>query len=87
MTVTPIGNFLLVKPKTAQDELKGGLVLPENVAQDRSDMGEVIAKGPDATIEPGTFVIYNKYSPDEILIDEVKHLLIDQKDIMATYAV
>jgi chaperonin GroES len=86
MTVTPLGNFLLVRPKTAQDEIKGGLVIPDTVAQDRTDMGEVIARGDDTTIQVGTKVIFNKYAPDEIFIDEVKHLLINQTDILATYA-
>lgn len=85
MIVTPVGNMLLVLPKSAQDELKGGLVIPDNVIQDRADMGEVIAKGDEATLPIGTKIIFNKYSPEEIFIDDVKHLLIDQKDIMATY--
>lgn len=85
MIVTPVGRMLLVLPKNAQDELKGGLVIPDNVAQDRPDMGEVVACGDETTMQVGTMVIYNKYSPDEIFIDEKKHLLINQADILATY--
>lgn len=85
MIVTPRGKFLLVKPLSAQDNLKGGLVIPDTVSQDRPDMGIVIAKGEEAKVETGSNVIFNKYAPDEIFIDEVKHLLINQDDILATY--
>lgn len=82
--VNPIGSQLLVKPLTAQDNLKGGLVLPDNVTQDRSDQGEVVSKGDDATIPPGTRIIFNKYAAEELFIGDVKYLLVSQDDVLAT---
>lgn len=83
--VSPLGNQLLVKPFTAQDNLQGGLVTPDNVVQDRSDTGEVISKGEEATLAPGTKIIFNKYAAEEIFLGDVKHLLVSQDDVMAIY--
>ena len=82
--VNPLGRVLLVKPHTAQDSLKGGLVLPDNVTQDRSDQGVVVSRGDESTIDAGTKVIFNRYSAEELFIDDVKYLLVNQDDVFAT---
>lgn len=88
--VIPLGSMVLVRPFLAADKVKGGLVLPSDVKQDRPDSGTVAACGPEAgRVQPGDKVILNRYSADEALIEEdgvdVKYLLLEESEIFAKF--
>lgn len=93
MKLKPLHDNVVVKPSSAEDMTKSGIVLPETANKERPERGEVIAVGPGKTLENGKTnplnvkigdkVVFKKYSPDEIKIDNEKFLLVNESDILA----
>ena len=93
MKLRPLGDRVVVKPLSQDEVTKSGIILPETVDKERPERGEVIATGPGKTLDNGTTapmgvkvgdkVVFKKYSPDEVKIDNEEYLLISESDIMA----
>ncbi len=93
MNLRPLGDRVVVKPLTQDEVTKSGIILPETVDKDRPERGEVIAIGPGKVLDNGAFapmgvkvgekIVFKKYSPDEVKIDNVEYLLVAESDIMA----
>lgn len=88
----PLGDRIVVKPTTAKDVTKGGIVLPDT-AKERPQEGEVIAVGPGKTLENGKVVplevkvgdkiIYSKYGGSEVKIGTEEFVVLRQDDVLA----
>lgn len=93
MKLKPLSNNVIVKPLAAEEVTKSGIVLPETGEKERPEKGEIIACGPGKMTEQGTLlkmsvkvgdkVIFKKYSPDEIKIDDEDYLVLSESDIVA----
>ncbi len=93
MKLRPLGDRIVVKPLTQEEVTKSGIILPETVDKERPERGEVIAIGPGKVLDNGAFapvgvkvgdkVVFKKYSPDEVKIDNVDYLVVAESDIMA----
>lgn len=93
MKLKPLHDNVVVKPSSAEEMTKSGIVLPETANKEKPERGEVIAVGPGKTLENGKTiplnvkvgdkVVFKKYSPDEIKIDDEKFLLVNESDILA----
>lgn len=75
MQVKPLGNRILVKPKTAEEVTASGIVLPAGNDQDKKTQGAIVAVGGGEAIaklglKVGDTVVFGKYSGDEIEVDE-----------------
>lgn len=92
MKLRPLGDRVVVKPVVEDEVTKSGIILPGTVEKERPEKGEVIAVGPgkmldDGKIAPmsvkvGDMIVFKKYSPDEVKIDKVEHLMISESDIL-----
>lgn len=84
-TIKPLGENVLVKIIKEDLKTKSGIVLPENVAQEKPQEGKVVAVGDDKKIKvkKGKKVIFAKYSGTEIKINEEEHLILKSEDILA----
>lgn len=92
MQLQPLHSYVIVKPLIDETITKAGLVLPDTVDKGKPEKGEVIACGPGKlldngqlapmSIKPGQKVMFRKYSPDEIKVDNVEYLVIREEDIM-----
>ena len=83
MNIRPIGENILVKPDKISETTKGGIFLAEKV-KDRPEYGEVVALGTeDFNVKVGDRVIFKKYAPDEVEIDEEKYLVMTEDAILA----
>lgn len=84
-TIMPLGENVLVKIVKEDLKTESGIVLPENVAQEKPQEGKVIAIGDDKKInvKKGQKVIFAKYSGTEIKINETEHLILKSEDILA----
>lgn len=90
--IKPLNERVVVKPITAEEKTKGGIVLPDT-AKDKPQEGEVVAVGPGRILENGTRVppevkvgdrvIFSKYSGTEIKIDGEEYLILRESDILA----
>jgi chaperonin GroES len=90
--IQPIGNRVLVKPDEIEEKTSGGLVLPPSASEEqRPETGIVVKLGKGKIdgkeisfeVSVGDRIYFKKYSPDEILIDEDKYLLLNEEDILA----
>lgn len=89
----PLGDRVIVKPAAKEEMTKAGILLPDTVDKERPEHGEVIAVGPGKTLETGQVapmsikigdkVVFKKYGPDEVKVDDVDYLVISESDVMA----
>ncbi len=93
MKIKPLGDHVIVKPITEDEVTKAGIVLPDTVDKDRPEKGEVVAVGEGRllnngerapmSVKVGDKVVFKKYSPDEIKVDDEEYLVISESDILA----
>ena len=84
---------ILIKPIEQSEQTKGGIILPKTVDKDRPEQGKVIAVGPgkkDSTgniisveLKEGQKVLFTKYGPTEIKVNDKEYLIAKQEDILA----
>lgn len=95
MKIKPLHDNVIVKPSNTEEITASGIVLPETAIKEKPERGEVVAVGPGKRMENGMLspvslkigdkVIFKKYSPDEIKIDNKEYLLIKEDDILAIF--
>ena len=87
----PIGDRLLIKPIDAAEVTSGGVIMPD-LAQETTNQGEVIARGPGKLLENGQrghmqtkvgdIGGYAKFGTNKITIDEVDYVTIKEQDTL-----
>jgi len=91
MNVKPLRDKVLVKPLEEEEKTKSGIVLP-GTAKEKPQKGKVVAVGSGRIAEDeiiplevkeGDTIIYEKYGPTEIKIDNEDYLIIKEDDILA----
>lgn len=91
--LSPLGDHVIVKALVESKTTVSGIVLPDTVEKERAEKGEVLAVGTGKLLDNGTRapmsvkagdkIIFKKYSPDEIKVDNVEYLVIKEEDIIA----
>lgn len=89
----PLHDHLIVKPLSEEQSTKAGIILPDTMDKERPEKGEVIAVGPGKfnedgeripmSVTVGDKIIFKKYSPSEIKIDDEKFLVLEESDVLA----
>lgn len=93
MNLRPLNDRLIVKALPKEEVTASGIIIPDTVDKERPEQGEVIAVGPgklkdDGTrvpmsIKAGEKVMFKKYAPDEVKIDNEEYLVLSEYDILA----
>lgn len=93
MKLNPISDNIIVVPEKKELKTKGGILLPESVEKEKPQVGEVIAAGPGKLsengervkmqVKKGDMVLFTKYSPQEIKMDDKEYLILKEDDILA----
>lgn len=93
MKIKPLFSNVIVKPISEDEITKSGIVLPDTVDKEKPEKGEVVAVGEGKILDSGQRspmsvkigdkVMFKKYSPDEIKIDDEELLVINESDILA----
>ncbi len=91
MTLKPLTDHLIVKP--LKEVKKSGLVLPETAEKEKPERGEVVAVGPGRVLDNGNHlamslkvgdkILFKKYAPDEIKIEEEEYLVLSESEVIA----
>lgn len=91
--ITPLHDYVLVEPFKQEEMTKGGIVIPETAREERAIKGKVIAVGPGKVnekgevvkipVKEGQIVLFKKYAPDEIKIDNQEYYFVRADDILA----
>lgn len=93
MKIRPLANNVVVRPATKEETTKSGIVIPDTANQEKPEKGQVIAIGEGKRLEDGSLspmsvkigetVMFKKYSPDEVKIEDEEYLILNESDIIA----
>ncbi|MBN2329206.1 MAG: co-chaperone GroES [Candidatus Omnitrophica bacterium] len=92
MAVKPLSDRILVKRLEEQEEVKGGIIIPDT-AKEKPQEAEVIAVGPGrrndegnripVELKAGQRVLISKYGGTDVKLDGVEHVILREDDILA----
>ena len=92
MKIKPLNDRVLLEA-VKEERKKGGIILPETVEKERPQEGIVIAVGPGKmdehgkrqpmSLKKGDKVLFTKYGPSEVKVDEKEYLIAREDDIIA----
>ncbi|MFZ3074079.1 MAG: co-chaperone GroES [Minisyncoccales bacterium] len=93
MKITPCADNILIESIKGEEKTKSGIFLPETASKERPEQGKVIAVGPGkknkkgeiipVSIKVGQKVLFSKYGPNEIKVDDKEYLIAKEDDILA----
>lgn len=92
MALKPLHDNVIVKPVTKEEKTASGIILPDTLDKEKPEQGEVIAVGPGKfengqrdpmDIKVGDKVIFTKYTPNEVTVNNEKVLILSESDILA----
>ncbi len=93
MNIKPLSDHILIEPLKEDSKTKGGILLPETAEKEKPEQGRVIAVGPgkrtssgkvnQLSVKPGDKVLFTKYGPNEIKIEDKEYLIAREEDILA----
>ncbi len=93
--IIPLGDRVLIKPSSEKNAQKtsSGIIIPDTVNKEKPEQGEVIATGEgrinndgkilEMKVKIGDNVIFSKYGPDEIKIDDEEYYILSESNILA----
>jgi chaperonin GroES len=92
LTLTPLGDRVVVKPLGREETTKSGIVIPDT-AKEKPQRGTVMAAGPGRRdddgdrialdVKAGDQILFAKYSGTEFKLDDEDLLILAEKDILA----
>ncbi len=93
MKLLPLNDRLIIDGGKKEEMTASGLVLPDTASKERPEQGTVIAVGPGRldekgnriamSVNVGDKVVFKKYSPDEVKVDDKEYLVISESDVLA----
>ncbi len=93
MNIKPLSDHILIEPIKEEEKTRGGIFLPETAEKEKSEQGKVIAVGPGKktnegkiiplSVKAGDIVLFTKYGPNEIKVDNKEYLIAKEDDILA----
>jgi len=93
MNIKPLSDNILIKPVKGEEKTESGILLPDTVDKERPEQGRVISVGPgrktsagkiiSLEVKPGDKVLFTKYAPNEIKIENKEYLIAKESDILA----
>ena len=93
MKIKPLADHILIEPTKEEEKTKTGILLPETAEKEKPEEGKVIAVGPGRKtasgkiipldVKAGDKVLFTKYGPNEIKVDDKEYLIAKEEDILA----
>ena len=93
MNIKPLSDHILIEPVKEEEKTKFGILLPDTASKEKPEEGIVIAVGPGRKTEdgkiipvsvmPGQKVLFTKYGPNEIKVEDKEYLIAREEDILA----
>ena len=91
--IRPMEDRVLLKGLSDLDTSMSGIIIPETASKDRPQKGKVLAVGPGKLTEDGKrvplqvkvgdIVLFSKYAPDEITVDDQEFIIAREDQILA----
>lgn len=93
MKIKPLSDHILIESIKTEEKTKTGILLPDTAEKEKPEQGRVIAVGPGrktedgkiipVSVRPSQKVLFKKYGPDEIKVDDKEYLIAKEEDILA----
>lgn len=94
--IRPLGDRVLIEPLSDSErtrKTKYGIVIPDTAEKEKPQEGKVVAVGEGKyldsgklqplTVKKGDKVLFSKYGPSEIKVDDKEYLIAREEDILA----
>ena len=93
MQIKPLSYHIVIEPISQEEKTKSGIFLPQTADQEKPEQGKVVAVGPGKMLDSGKLqpievkkgdtVLFTKYGPTEIKVDNKEYLIAKEEDILA----
>lgn len=94
--IKPLLDRILLEPlsdKEKTEKTKTGIYIPDTAEKERPEKGKIIAVGPGriteegklipTNLKKGQIVLFSKYGPNEIKVNDKEYLIAKEEDILA----
>jgi chaperonin GroES len=91
--INPLSDHVLIQPLAKEEKTKAGILLPDTAEKEKPEEGLIIAVGPGRrvssgkilpmTVKEGQKVLFTKYGPNEVKVDNKEYLIAREEDILA----
>ncbi len=92
VNIKPLGDRVLVEAVEAQEQVKGGIVIPDS-AKEKPQEAKVVALGTGKVddngkkvafdVKVGDIVLTSKYGGTEVKVDDKEYKILNSDDILA----
>jgi len=93
MNIQPLSDYILIQPESGEEKTKTGIFLPETAKKEKPEQGIVVAVGPGkkgkdgkhnpVDVKVGDRVLFTKYGPTELEINNKEYIIAREEDILA----
>lgn len=93
MKIRPLSDHIVIEPIKEEEKTKTGILLPDTAEKEKPEQGKVIAVGPGRRlssgkrvpidVKKGDIVLFTKYGPNEIKVEDKEYLIAREEDILA----
>lgn len=93
LKIKPVGEYILVETIEESDTTASGLIIQTTSKAERPQKGKIISLGSGKkddngklisfNVKVGDVILFKKYSPEEVEIDNKAYLLMKESDILA----
>ena len=92
--IIPLGDRVLVKPHGKEGmRTESGIIIPDTVDKEKPEIGKIVAVGSGRVnddgitipmkVKVGDTVLFSKYGPDEIKVEDEEYLVLSESNILA----
>jgi len=91
-TLKPLGNRVLAQRLEPEEKMKGGIILPDS-AKKKQESAKIVAVGTGKRLDDGKtlpmpvkvgdIILMDKYSGQEITLDDEEYVILKADDIIA----
>ena len=85
MNIKPIGKRVVIELEKEVSQTASGIYIPESASQEKKSEGIISAIGDnlESSLKVGDKVLYSKFSGTEYENDDVKIVIVEEKEILA----
>jgi len=93
MKLQPLGANIVVQAVEDDSVTASGVIIPSTASKEKPQKGKVVALGTgkilengnkqDFSVKVGDLILFKKYAPDEIKLDDEEYLIMSEEDILA----
>ncbi|MDX1536017.1 MAG: co-chaperone GroES [Candidatus Spechtbacterales bacterium] len=93
LRIKPLRDQVIIEPQSPEEKTESGIVIPQTADKKRPEQGTIVAVGPGKRgksgkrvpleVKKGDTVLFSKYGPNEIRINDKEYLVAREEDILA----